>query len=190
MEKSATELQPRSHFLAEVLGLDNEPDDLVEREYRRITAKWAKKEAEAIAHIPDLCWSELFTRTKVAARKKDRECNLTLRYIRHLAATTKGCCAVTGKQFSLVSVKGAYRRPFAPSVDRIDCSKGYVVGNVRIVCVAVNVALSDWGDGVLYELAKSMSDKYATGRVPQIQIDDECKPNASKILKRHRLLIG
>ena len=34
------------------------------------------------------------------------------------------------------------------ALDRIDPSKGYVYGNVRIVAFAVNAMLGDWGEDV------------------------------------------
>ena len=45
------------------------------------------------------------------------------------------------------------KTPFAPSLDRIDSSKGYVRGNVRLVCMAANFALNQWGDDILRRLA-------------------------------------
>lgn len=57
----------------------------------------------------------------------------------------KGRCELTGIRFELGAIEGAYRRPFAPSLDRIMSGGAYEFGNVRLVCCAVNAALSDWG---------------------------------------------
>jgi hypothetical protein len=43
--------------------------------------------------------------------------------------------------------------PFSPSIDRIDTVGGYTTDNVRLVCVAANFALNQWGDDVLRRLA-------------------------------------
>lgn len=61
------------------------------------------------------------------------------------------CCALTGSYF--VPEEGDRRSPFLPSVDRIDPSLGYVHGNVRIVCLLVNVAMSNWGYEPLRKIA-------------------------------------
>ena len=52
---------------------------------------------------------------------------------------------------------GKYRtHPLTPSLDRINPSMGYVEGNVRLVCFAVNRARSDFGDDFLFEMAKAI----------------------------------
>jgi hypothetical protein len=63
-------------------------------------------------------------------------------------------CAVTGTPFSLQKI--GKHSPFAPSIDRIDCSDGYHPDNCRMVCVAANVAMNVWGEGVLKVLAENM----------------------------------
>ena len=62
---------------------------------------------------------------------------------------------MTGVQLSLLS-GNRRENPWAPSIDRIDNSKGYEAGNVRMVCVAANFAMNAWGEEALYELAASM----------------------------------
>lgn len=59
----------------------------------------------------------------------------------------KLCCAVSGLPFTRPGQESTKFRvdPFCPSVDRIIPSVGYVPGNVRIVCAAVNAALNEWG---------------------------------------------
>jgi hypothetical protein len=47
------------------------------------------------------------------------------------------------------------RHPYAPSLDRIECSKGYTASNTRLVCVAVNFGMNEWGEDVYRELAKA-----------------------------------
>lgn len=61
-------------------------------------------------------------------------------------------CAVSGVEFSARRPRDSHKRPWMPSLDRIDCTRGYTKDNVRIVCVAVNTLLQDWGDSVFHEL--------------------------------------
>lgn len=48
------------------------------------------------------------------------------------------------------------KRPFAPSLDRIDSTRGYVVGNVQFVCTAANFAKGQWGLDVLRRIARGV----------------------------------
>lgn len=66
---------------------------------------------------------------------------------------SKGRCALTGIRFRITREKG--RQPFAPSIDRIDSTKGYTAKNCRLVCVIVNYALNEFGDDVFKEMIYS-----------------------------------
>ena len=60
----------------------------------------------------------------------------------------EGRCAVSGLEFSEVQVGGGRaRRPYAPSLDRIDTRRGYEPDNVRLVCAVANFAMNAWGLG-------------------------------------------
>lgn len=61
-----------------------------------------------------------------------------------------GKCLMTGIKFSLERSKTHTRiyHPFAPSLDRIDCRKGYTMENTRLVIVAINLALNQFGEKV------------------------------------------
>lgn len=61
-------------------------------------------------------------------------------------ASKQTSCAVTGIMFDLsLSRRGAVN-PLAPSLDRIDSSKGYTDKNTRLVVYFVNVAKHTWFD--------------------------------------------
>jgi hypothetical protein len=56
---------------------------------------------------------------------------------------------LTGLQFRETSVgSGKARRPYAPSLDRIEPEKPYTRRNCRLVLQAVNFALNAFGDDV------------------------------------------
>jgi hypothetical protein len=65
-------------------------------------------------------------------------------------------CEVTKIPFDVTRSTLGERRPYAPSIDRVDCSLGYTAANVRVVCVAVNIAMNEWGEDVLYRLCTSL----------------------------------
>ena len=61
---------------------------------------------------------------------------------------------MSGLPFNLRVVGGGKaRRPYAPSLDRVDAASGYTRDNVRLVCQAVNFALNAFGEDVLREIA-------------------------------------
>lgn len=74
------------------------------------------------------------------------------------------CCEMTGLPFDMAATKK--RRWNSPSIDRIDASKGYVIGNVRFVLWALNAGFSDWGEKVFELCATAWLYKRATGATP------------------------
>ena len=67
-----------------------------------------------------------------------------------------GRCAISGLAFTSDRIPAAFvKHPFAPSLDRIDCGRGYVAGNVRVVCIAVNFGLGQWGEEVFRTIAEA-----------------------------------
>lgn len=57
-------------------------------------------------------------------------------------------CEMTGLELRYTTPVG----PMTPSIDRIDPKKGYTYDNIRIVCLAMNVAMNNWGEGPLREV--------------------------------------
>ncbi len=81
----------------------------------------------------------------------------------------KHVCAVSGLKFVTERAEDALpgsRNGFAPSLDRIDCAKGYEPDNVRWVLQAVNIALADWGEDQLLKIAKAIVEKRSRSSVP------------------------
>lgn len=92
---------------------------------------------------------EPWRRARSNATKRGIPFHLTLEDAEALALASGGRCDLTGIAFDLShrhSVKN--RRPFVPSIDRIDSADSYRVGNVRLVCAAINIAIGPWGEAV------------------------------------------
>lgn len=69
----------------------------------------------------------------------------------------RGRCALSGLHFRAEHFKDALvKYPFGPSLDRIVPKRGYVAGNVRLVCTAANFARNQWGDEALRRLARGI----------------------------------
>ena len=72
--------------------------------------------------------------------------------VEHMAP---GRCAVTGIEFDYTPGKEA-TRPFAPSLDRIDPSRGYTPGNTQVVCWIYNRAKGDGNPEDVLRLARAL----------------------------------
>lgn len=89
------------------------------------------------------------------ARELGREFDLTLNWCLLRIEEQNHCCAVSGVPFFHAPQGASKCDPYAPSIDRIDCSRGYTQDNCRIVLFAVNVMLFDWGEDVLRTVVRS-----------------------------------
>jgi hypothetical protein len=62
-----------------------------------------------------------------------------------------GRCQLSGVPLTLAGPRCAT----SPSLDRIVPALGYVSGNVRIVCHALNAGMGDWGEAELRRIAEA-----------------------------------
>jgi hypothetical protein len=102
---------------------------------------WAKRALSRLTH-------------RAKARKVSFEINAA--DLVALASRADGRCMVTG--MPLIFSERGNGRPisaYTASIDRIDNRQGYVRGNVRLVCYAMNVAFNHWGEDVFAVLAKA-----------------------------------
>jgi len=84
----------------------------------------------------------LLIAAKKRARRKSIEYGISeIEKARLLSVLELGKCELTGTSFNLAAVRG----PDTPSLDRINPDVGYVDGNVRIICHAINCGIGTWG---------------------------------------------
>lgn len=55
-------------------------------------------------------------------------------------------------------------RPFAPSLDRLDNSLGYIVSNVRLACCMANLARNAFSDEEFYRMCLGAAKKHIKNR--------------------------
>lgn len=83
-----------------------------------------------------------FRKLLSSCKKRFKECNLTLEYIKSIWDKQNGICPYTGfkMEFRYYSKKnkGISLNMLQASIDRIDPSKGYIEGNIEFVCVPIN----------------------------------------------------
>lgn len=103
--------------------------------------------------ISNLELRQIYYRTKKRSNISGIAHTLTQSEFMELFSKTEGKCAISGLHFSGGRPDNVRVRPYFPSLDRIDSSKGYTKDNVRFVSTAVNIALSDWGEDILRNIA-------------------------------------
>ncbi len=88
-------------------------------------------------------------RTLLAScKKRNKECNLDLLYLKELWESQNGICPVTKVK---LEIKPSHNKNYQASIDRIDSSIGYLKGNVRFTSVSVNWLKSNLNDDHLRE---------------------------------------
>lgn len=125
--------------------------------YRRVcnsccTNKYMNKNNEPRLRAQRLCACAM-QRSKENASKYKFECDLTPEWIE--SKIKKGRCEVTNIPFVLT--RGHH--PFAPSMDRIDSSKGYTMDNIQIVVLIYNTAKRQFCHDDVMLLAKALVNR-------------------------------
>jgi hypothetical protein len=125
-------------------------------------------------------WAKnLYLQTKFRSAKRGTPFHLTKDGFAELVAAANGRCVLTGIEFDQEPAAGN-KRPYAASIDRIDCAIGYTDTNCRLVCVAVNLAMNRWGEEVLWRIAAGLvhagSTSNAREKWRKIVFNHKCLP--------------
>lgn len=134
--------------------------DLKSRYYALNRAKWDEYRVNHKNRLQVdalLRAGKLLTWIRSRAARTGREFDLSREWIAERLA--RGVCEVTGIPLELSKPPGSRFHPWAPSVDRIDCKKGYTQDNCRVVCWIYNMAKSEWCDDVVVTFALALADK-------------------------------
>ena len=81
------------------------------------------------------------------ARNRGKDCNLTLQHLKDLWEQQVGMCSLTGIKLDFET----HNPNYAASLDRIDSTVGYVIGNVQWVSQTINLAKSNSSTEVINE---------------------------------------
>lgn len=93
-------------------------------------------------------------------RKKHGACTVTLRYLKQLWEEQEGMCPLTGWQLVLPHSTNGWKGGLtyrSASLDRINCKKGYIRGNVRFVSVMANLARGRFSDRELKDFCRAVA---------------------------------
>jgi hypothetical protein len=88
-------------------------------------------------------------------------------HVDNLWRIQQGRCAISGISFDDLSFDDALvKHAFAPSLDRKKSWLGYTPENTRLVCTCANFGMGEWGEEVLYHVARGMVRKETSPPVP------------------------
>ena len=128
---------------------------------KNLQAKWREENKEHLAEKGakrriDKRAMCMVSAARIRAKKKGIPFNLTATDVAEFQAIINiGKCELTGVKFTVISGK---RSATSPSLDRIVPELGYVSGNVRVVCHAINAGMGDWGETELKRIVTAWLD--------------------------------
>ena len=88
---------------------------------------------------------------------KHRRDNLDIDYMMGIYDAQHGRCALSGRKMTYL--RGHGKVPTNISIDRIDSSKGYVKGNVQLVCCVVNMIKNEWEQDDFVQFCRDIVNK-------------------------------
>lgn len=120
----------------------------------RVENPEADREATRRWHVGNPA-RKLLGSCRSSAKARGHQCILTIEMIEEMLVPMT--CSATGLPLTWEHMGSSKANPWAPSIDRLDCAKGYVPGNVRVVCWAFNQMRGDFPDEVIVALAKALA---------------------------------
>ena len=106
----------------------------------------------------DKCLRFRFLGARSRALNSNIEFNITFEYIKELWNEQKGICALSNVPMTYLLREG--RTPTTVSIDKIDRIKGYIKGNIQLVCMACNQIKSDLTEEEMYNFCKKIVKTY------------------------------
>lgn len=88
------------------------------------------------------------------AKRRGTACGVTVDDLLILWGEQKGLCALSG----LAMTHGVGLKSTSVSVDRLNQDIGYMKGNIRLVCVALNSLRGPWSDQEALRIARAFVD--------------------------------
>lgn len=92
---------------------------------------------------------------------------MSARDVKQIALRSCGYCELTGVPFSLENPTKSKTPPFKPSLDRIRSDMPYSYDNCRMITVAANLSLRDWGDDVFRAMCVGFATKELRKSAPK-----------------------
>lgn len=143
--------------LCTVCGTFKEKDDFYKSNQKLNTYKLtysckdcSKKKIHEYRNTESGFWVSMWNNLSSNAKNRGLELSINKEDIKDIWDEQKGLCAITKLPMEKVKAQRTTRsrffNQFRASIDRIDSEKGYVKGNIRMVCAYVNVMKLDQTD--------------------------------------------
>lgn len=98
-------------------------------------------------------------------KKRFKEFNLDLEILKSIWDSQKGICPYSGVKLILSTYTKGHKNPiYSASLDRIDSSIGYVVGNVQFVSTAINYMKNTMTHEETIKLCKIIANNFLLDR--------------------------
>lgn len=91
-------------------------------------------------------------------RRRNQEVDITLEDLKIQWEAQKGTCPYTGLQLVQPKYDSKNDVQKTASLDRIDCKKGYIRGNIQFVSMAINYAKSTLSHEEMITLCRTIAD--------------------------------
>jgi hypothetical protein len=101
--------------------------------------------------------SKLLGSVKDRAKKKRLQFSIDFEWLMEQFTKQNGCCALTNIKLEFSKID-KHKNPYSPSIDQIIPHKGYTKDNCRLVCVAINLGMNEFGTEVFKIIANAFID--------------------------------
>ena len=90
------------------------------------------------------------------AKAKSMQYDLDIIWLTNLFKEQNNKCLLTGLDFNIPTNRnGSKAHPLAPSLDRINSGEGYTKINTRLVCVAINYGMNEFGEDIFKQICQA-----------------------------------
>ena len=103
-------------------------------------------------------FNDLLRQTRNRALRYEWECQLTGEWLAEMYQEQGGRCALSGREMTRIVGKGRVLTNI--SIDRVDSSRGYVPGNVQLVCCIVNWAKNNLDQAEFISFCCDIADRH------------------------------
>ena len=100
-------------------------------------------------------WNYAIEVIRRRCKRNNVECDITAKDLKQLWEEQNGICSLTGWEMTKRKTQQGLTMTTV-TVDRINQIKGYVIGNIRLVCFAANNARYNWSDDEFIKLCQSI----------------------------------
>ena len=138
---------------------------------RNKEAQQLRKKAYGLLYRERFPWQKLLHCAATRAKKKGIEFTLTPEWA---SISYTGFCAISGLQFNTTPGTRRGPRPYSPSIDRIDISRGYTPDNCRFILCSLNAFKGELNDSQMLEIAQALLEHNSAKNILRLSQQPPC----------------